>query len=953
MLATLTEDEKRALLHELQDQTLRPQVQTEPRTSAHSAFADGIDLLWLLDHLPSMVAFWDRDQRCRYANAAYLKWFGASQAKMANITLSELLGPLYDLNRSFIEGALRGVPQQFERTIPDPRGGPSRHSLAHYLPDIRDGEVKGFVALVHDVTELRQLSLTLQERAAEISSLFEVLPVGVLTLDSAGNVLTMNKALASILGLTESAIKRGDFRSRTYFRPDGSQVMPDEFPGTRTIKMQEPVGPVELGFTNSDNVMVWMSVSAVPIVSRKAACIVVARDITQERNLQLSLERSNQRFRAILVAMPVPLAMNDDAGRITYLNPAFTQTFEYTIEDIPSLDAWWQLSHPNAEVRRRVASDWLARLERAKRERCAFEPVELAVATKRGETRIVVGSAAALSGTFDGEHLVVLFDITKQTHAEAFLRNVLDSALDGIITIDEEQRIVTFSAGAEKMFECPAGSAIGESLDRFLPERIRQQHASLVRDFAEEGTSARVMAASKRRSPLERARLVMGCRIDGEEFPISASISQVCIGERRYFTVVCRDITEQVRAERAREQLEAQLRQLQKTEVIGRFSGGIAHDFNNILTAIMGLTSMVLATHASDSDLSEKLNAILDATKRGAQLTRQLLSLSRPSPVEFRPIAIDAIVKEVSMLLRSAMPRNIQLETKAGRGLAPILGDSGQVHQVLLNLCSNAVHAMRPSGGHLRISVENWRGSSRPGLAERDFIRMSVHDTGHGIPKESVSRVFEPFYTTKKHGEGTGLGLAVVRTIVESHAGTIGIETKAGGPTTFWVLWPTMDASMQPASVLSKQREPHVLFLDDDELACRVGEQILRRHGYLVTSFHDPEDAWTRLSAAPMAFDVVVTDLSMPKLTGMEFAQRMVKAGLVLPIVLCTGNPGTLSSPTLLAAGIQELLLKPMTARELLDAVARALAARRTEKESQQVSQRIRVQSPQGVMTDE
>ncbi len=938
LLSSLTAAEKHELLRELQSQRVGLDAQDDPDAASRSTAPGGLDLLWLLDQLPSMVAYWDVEQRCRYANGAYLHWFGASRTRMANITLSELLGPLYELNRPFIDGALRGTPQRFERTIRDPFGGPSRHSLAHYIPDVQDGVVKGFVALVHDVTEIHELGEDLQESAAEITSLFELLPVGVSTLDAEGNVLTMNKALESILGLTMSEIKRGDSRVRSYVHTDGRALTPNEFPSHQAIKEQRPAGPTEIGFQNDDGAMVWVSVSAVPIVSKRSACIVVTRDITRERSLQSSLAQSNERFAAILDGMPVPLAINDEAGNITYLNPAFTERFGYTTDDIPNLEAWWPRGYPNVAYRKRVATDWAARLDRAKREGVPFEPVELEVATKSGATRIVIGSATAIVGSYKGEHLVVLFDVTEKTRAEGFLRSVLNSAMDGIITIDEEQRIVGFNTGAERMFKCAATTAIGGPLDRFIPENARKKHASEVHAFGEQGLSARTMAASSPRSPMERSRVVYGCRTDGEQFPLAASISHVRIGEQLYFTAVCRDTTDQLRAEKAREQLEAQLRHLQKTETIGSFAGGIAHDFNNILSSIMGLTSMALVSTSSDPELKESLTAILEATKRGAQLSRQLLSLSRPSAVEFRPVLLESVVREVSKLMRSALPHNVQIEVNTGKGLQPVLADSGQVHQVLLNLCSNSAHAMRQNGGKLGISLEMWRGVLAPGLAERDYVRMSVSDTGHGIPREVLPKIFDPFFTTKKLGEGTGLGLAVVRTIVEAHAGAITAESEVGGPTTFQVFWPTVDVATVPAVAIPKQRSAHVLFLDDDAMACRVGERILRGNGYVVTAFTDPEEAWTAISASPTTFEVVVTDLSMPKLTGLELAERMLARGIVLPIVLCTGNPGTLSAPTLLSAGIQELVLKPTAARELLDAVARALAKRRFVNASTQAA---------------
>lgn len=930
IVASLSKDEKRALLGELQGSLAgsapEPAAQTSARTPTSAEPFGGMDLVWLLDQLPSMVAYWDLNQRCRYANAAYEDWLGVSRAKMANITLELLLGPLYALNQPFIEGALRGKPQQFERTIRDPRGGRDRHSLTHYIPDVQGGVVKGFVVLVNDVTDLHQLREEMQERAAEMASLVDLLPVGVSTLDTAGNVLTMNQALEAILGLARPSITRGDFPARTYIHADGRLMAPGEHPSALAIKEQRPVGPTEIGFTKEDGAMVWVTASAVPLSSRRSACIVVTRDITKERALQSSLENSNKRFAAISEATPVPLALNDEHGNITYLNAAFTAQFGYTIADIPTLEAWWPRAYPNVAYRQRVAADWSTRLERAEREGRLFEPMELEVVAKNGANRIVIASAAPLSGGFEGEHLVVLFDITDKTRAEAFLRSVVSSTLDAIITIDEEQRIVTFNVGAERMFRCAADAAIGGPLDRFIPEGARKRHAADVRAFGEQGGAARAMAASTGFPSLERKRAILGLRADGQAFPLAASISQVTIGGRRYFTAICRDTTELQRAENVREQLEAQLRQFQKKEAIDNFAAGIAHDFNNILTAIMGLAEVTLADNATNSALKEDLSAILQAGKRGAALAHQLVTFSRPATVDLRPVVLRGVVQEVTKLLRSALPPNIEIEESFASDLQPVLADAGQVHQVLLNLCGNGVHAMRERAGRLSVSLKPWHGSPTPGQPEGDFVRMSVRDEGHGIAPELLPRIFDPFFTTKKVGEGSGMGLAIVRALVEAHSAAITVESEVGVYTTFHVFWPTIAGprDTEGPRIGPGQRATHVLFVDDDATLCSIGERSLRSRGYRVTTFTDPEAAWKAFSGSPTAFDVVLTDLTMPNLTGLELAKKMLAVRKDVPIIVCTGNPGALTAETAEAAGIRELVLKPMGMKDLLDVVARA-----------------------------
>ena len=388
-----------------------------------------------------------------------------------------------------------------------------------------------------------------------------------------------------------------------------------------------------------------------------------------------------------------------------------------------------------------------------------------------------------------------------------------------------------------------------------------------------------------------------------------------------------RDITQQ-------RKLESQLQQAQKMEAIGTLAGGIAHDFNNILGAIIGFGEILKYSKIPrDSDLQNDLDQILKAGNRAKDLVKQILAFSRQVEQEEKPLLIVPIVAETLKLLRATLPTTIEIIEGIEKTNATIIGDPSQINQIIMNLCTNAAHAMQASGGVLEVNLEeveidSRRSKIRLNLSPGPYVRLTVSDTGHGISPEIIERVFDPYFTTKQKGEGTGLGLAVVHGIVKSHGGEITVESQVGKGTIFNIYMPMVE---KVVSAEIDREEPlptgngRILFVDDENALVQIGKQMLAGLGYEVETRTSSLEALELFRMNPSRFDLVMTDMTMPNMTGAQLAQELIQIRPDIQIILCTGFSERMNRETIVKAGIKDLLLKPLSTREMALSVKNAL----------------------------
>lgn len=414
----------------------------------------------------------------------------------------------------------------------------------------------------------------------------------------------------------------------------------------------------------------------------------------------------------------------------------------------------------------------------------------------------------------------------------------------------------------------------------------------------------------------------------GRTFQVTASPMLDGTGRLQGVVHVAKDITHQ-------KQLETQFRQAQKMEAIGTLAGGIAHDFNNILGAIIGNTEIAL-----DNELPEQhparysLEQVLSASHRAKDLVHQILTFSRQKEQHIKPINITPIVKEAIKLLRSSLPSIIEIRQELKANSDTVLGDPSQFFQVIMNLGTNAAHSMSQKGGIMRVSLADENLDSpdnappHPDLKPRPYITLSISDTGHGIEPSIRERIFDPYFTTKPVGEGTGLGLAVVHGIVKNLGGTLAVESQPGKGSTFTVYLPLIESVAAPVirtAELDPKGDEHVLFVDDEQSLVDVAKRMLMSLGYKVTARTNSLDALQLFRLKPDEFDLVITDMTMPHLTGDKLAEELFRIRPAIPVILCTGFSDLITKEKIKSLGVRQILIKPLVRHEIALTIRQAL----------------------------
>jgi len=382
-----------------------------------------------------------------------------------------------------------------------------------------------------------------------------------------------------------------------------------------------------------------------------------------------------------------------------------------------------------------------------------------------------------------------------------------------------------------------------------------------------------------------------------------------------------------------RRQLEAHLQQTQKMEAIGTLAGGIAHDFNNILAAILGYGELLAFDTPKDTAAWNNLQAILKSTHRAKDLVGQILAFGRQNELNLMPVQISSIVKETLKMLRASLPTTIEIRREIETTDGIIRANPTQMHQVLMNICTNAAHAMREKGGMLRISLvrlheEQIKQLPHQDLQPRQYLKISVSDTGQGIAPENLTRIFDPYFTTKEAGEGSGLGLAVVRGIIQSHGGAISVDSVLGQGTRFDVYLPEIHKDFSTTTKVSQiyhTGKETVLFVDDEPALVNMSKQMLDLLGYRAVSRTSSLDALKLFQHDPYRFDLVITDMTMPNMTGEKLAGKILEIRPDIPVILCTGYSHNISEEAAKQMGISAFVMKPLVMRDLANTIREVL----------------------------
>jgi PAS domain S-box-containing protein len=493
--------------------------------------------------------------------------------------------------------------------------------------------------------------------------------------------------------------------------------------------------------------------------------------------------------------------------------------------------------------------------------------------------------------------------------SEKKFRNMIEKSLDGVILINEEGSIIEWNAGQENIYGLDRAMVVGKKIwdVQFQLEPKDKKNDDHYNKIKTLWVNFFNTAANPFRNNLQVSQIK---RPNGQLRDIQQLYFTIDTDKGAMMACTTRDITERLA-------MENQLFQAQKMEALGTLAGGIAHDFNNVLGAIMGYTELAIRKSDEDSSIMKYLKQVDTASKRASELVKQILTFSRNGKREKEPLQVSLIVKEVIKLLRSSLPSTIEIVMKMEADKAFVLADPTQIHQLMMNLCTNASHAMKDKGGTLeiRLSEETVETGVYKKLNAGPHLRLSVSDTGYGIEPGLVDKIFEPFFTTKKPGEGTGMGLAVVHGIVQSHCGNISIYSKIGEGTTFSILFPiivnVIHKKAKEGEVIPGGSE-NLLLVEDDEALKEAEKNLLAELGYKVTALTSSVEALEMFRNVPDKFDIMVTDFVMPKMTGIQLSRKIHEIRPGIPVIICTGYSDVLSQQKTEFLEVGDVVWKPI-----------------------------------------
>jgi len=775
--------------------------------------------------------------------------------------------------------------------------------------------------------------------------LVDVSPDGVFIVQD-GRITFVNPAGLRVLGATTEEQVVGHLVF-DFVREDEHSMLMSRL--QEVLRGERAAGFVERTYHRADGVAVDIEVAATLYPDPNGPAVqILVRDVTQRKRAEAALRESEERFRQIAETIDeVFWSTTPDKNRMLYVSPAYENIWGRPCAELYANPRQWLAAiHP--DDRDAVIHAALTKQANGKYDE------EYRILRPDGTVRWIRDRAFPLRNELDEIYRVVGLaeDITGRKRveeeiralseqlearvvertaqlreanaalrkADARQRALLDAIPDLVFRVHRDGTYLDFSAPRGGLLHPPV-STIGSNLGASdLPEHVRDGLMTAIRHAVESGAPVSF-----------EYELVVGdrqCTFDARLAPSGAD----------EVVATVRDITERRHAEVHRERLEQQLRQSQKMEAIGTLAGGIAHDFNNILTAIIGYAELLRAQLRGQQTAEDRLAEIAKAGARAKDLVSQILTFSHRQERTRVPTALGSTVNEALSLLRAAIPTSVAIEAEVEAEMPPVMADATQIHQIVMNLAANAAAAIGKGPGTLRVTcgavtLDEEASSVHPDLYPGSWVRLDVADSGCGIPAEMLDRIFDPFFTTKGPGEGTGLGLSVVHGIVKAHEGAILVESRFGAGTTFHIYFPALtspvDVAPRSGGAVAAGRGEHVLCVDDEPAIVELLRAQLEALGYRVSAHVSPIEALADFVSRPLDFDVLVTDLTMPGMSGAELAERFLRVRPDMPVVMATGYGHVIGEDRVRELGLRRVLLKPFSMSVLDEAIQEVLAAAR------------------------
>jgi len=876
----------------------------------------------------------DRQWRTSYVNSRLERMLGYEPGDMLGRHLEEFMDEEgRRLAREKMAVRESGMPETHEFKFIRQDGTELWTILSTSPVMSASGQFDGALAMLTDITQRRRAEEELNERDQRFKKLSSHVPGMIYQFkrrpDGTFCVPFTTDAIREVFGCTPEAV-REDYSpiTRVILAEDWDGVIRSiEGSAARmttwqcTFRVQIPGRPVRWMLGNStperldDGSIVWHG---------------FITDITERKQAEEELLKSQERDRRLFEDAVLGIFRSTPTGELVDANPALAAIFGFESPERMKASVGNLASLYDDPACRKEMIKRLLETEKPVRTEGRF--------LRRDGTRFIGNLHLWAVRDEDGKILHIegfVEDITERKLAEEAIEQlrrqtelILNSAGEGILGVDLEGKHTFVNPAAASML----GFELTELIGRQGHSMYHHTKANGDR-FPEEECPIYQSYRSGRACSLTQD---IFWRKDGSSFPVRYSCAPLVEGGKVLGAVVTfRDITEQRQIEAEKDRLTAQLAQAQKMEAVGTLAGGIAHDFNNILGIIMGYAEIANLDLPSDSSSKESIAEVLKATRRAKELVAQILTFSRRQTQEKRPLPLVPVIKEALRLLRASLPTTIDIRREIDllEGEDLTLGDPTQIHQILMNLATNAAHAMREHGGTLSVSLT--RVGFDPAddadvmeLSPGQYLKLTVQDTGHGMDRSVLDRIFDPYFTTKGPGEGTGLGLAVVHGIVKNHNGAITVHSEPGTGTVFQVYLLALAREASPietAPVSIATGSERIIVVDDEEKLVIAIKRMLEFLGYKVTAMTSSVAALSLFRQHPEGFDVMVTDYTMPGMTGIDLAGEIIGVRPGFPIILCTGFTEKISEDTVKSMGIRALLMKPVTLRDQAETIREVL----------------------------
>jgi PAS domain S-box-containing protein len=723
---------------------------------------------------------------------------------------------------------------------------------------------------MHEIIERKHTDEALKEIEARYKALFDRTLFCIFVHNFEGKFLDANDAALKLLGYTREDISSLDFYSLLEqnqlplaFKSMGEVIQNGSQKNSNEFKLRKKNGNY-----------VWVEAEASLIFREGKPYVIqgIARDITKRKQVEKELNTEKQRFQTLSENAPYGMVMIDKEGTFVYINSKYRELFGYDLADVPDGKTWFRKAYPDPTYRHHVISVWLNDLE-------SFNPGEkrgrtFRVTCKDGTEKIVNFIPVQLE---TGENLMACEDITERKRMEEALREseeryrtLFEGSRDAVYISTRAGKFVDFNQAVLDLFG-------------YTREELKVQYTQDT--YVNPGNRYRFQQEIEQKGFVKDYYVKLRKK-DGTEIDclLTSSVRRAKDGSILGYQGIIRDITERKRAEEEMRALQEQLRQSQKMEAIGRLAGGIAHDFNNLLTIIKGYSQLSLLDLKEGEPLWGNIEGIEKATRRAADLIRQLLAFSRRQILEMKVLDLNTILQDLDKMLRRVIGEDIELLTTLAEDLGRVKTDPGQIEQVIMNLAVNARDAM-PSGGKLTIetaNVELDEGYARGHIAVKPgrYVMLSVSDTGVGMPPEVRERVFEPFFSTKEKDKGTGLGLSTVYGIVKQSGGNIWVYSEPGQGTTFKIYLPRVDEPLEElrervmGEELPRGSET-ILVVEDDEEVRKLTVQMLKKQGYRVLEAANGSETLIICGQQKEPIHLILTDVVMPGMSGRELVNHL------------------------------------------------------------------------------